>query len=72
MNVDLFKSRKWWAMVVGLVMMAIVHFVPDLAENADQLTESILIVVGLLIGGYALEDSAVAFRSGEHNPKYKK
>jgi hypothetical protein len=57
---ELFKSRRFWSGVVGIVMMVLVNFVPELANNADTLTTGILIVVGLLIGGYSVEDAMLA------------
>jgi sugar phosphate permease len=57
---ELFKSRRFWSAVVGIVMMVAVNFLPQLAQNADTLTTAILIVVGLLIGGYSAEDVMLA------------
>lgn len=59
---EIFKSKRFWSALVGLVMMVAVNLVPDLADNADTLTAAILVVVGLLIGGYSVEDAAQAWR----------
>ena len=70
MNHDLFKSRKFWTMAVGLIMMVVVNYVPELEENANQLTETVLIIIMMVVGGFALEDTAVAFKSGKRSEKY--
>lgn len=57
---ELFKSRRFWSAIVGLVMMVIVNFIPELKQNAETLTTAIMIVVGLLIGGYSVEDAISA------------
>lgn len=60
---DLFRSKRWWSAVVGLVFMAAVHFVPALEPDAQLLTTAALIVVGLLIGGYSVEDAVTAAKT---------
>ncbi len=72
MQFDLFKSRKFWVMVVGMVMMAAVNYIPELEENTTQLTDAVLIVISLVIGGYAAEDTVAAFKSGKRAAKYDK
>lgn len=57
---ELFRSRRFWSAIVGLVLMVVVNFVPELAQNVDTLTTAIMIVIGLLIGGYSLEDAISA------------
>ncbi len=58
---ELFKSRRWWSGVVGLLFMGVVHFVPALVPDAELLTKSALVIVSLLIGGFSATDSAEAF-----------
>jgi uncharacterized membrane protein YdcZ (DUF606 family) len=60
MKMELFRSRRFWSAIVGLVLMVVVNFVPELAQNVDTLTTAIMIVIGLLIGGYSLEDAISA------------
>ena len=55
----IYKSRRFWTAVVGVAMMVAVNLVPALAQSADVLTTAILVVIGLLIGGYTA-DSVVA------------
>lgn len=62
---NVLKSRRFWTGIVGIVMMAAVQFVPSLAEHADVLTNAILILIGLLIGGYSLEDAVLAYTKPE-------
>lgn len=66
MNVQIpaiFRSKRFWSAVLGLVMMVLIHFEPRLADNAEQLTASVLIIIGLLVGGYAVEDAIEASAS---------
>jgi len=61
MNIpELLKSKRFWSAVIGLVMMVLVNVIPDLADNDGQLTNAILIIVGLLVGGYSIEDAIEA------------
>lgn len=62
---NVLKSRRFWTGIIGVLMMALVQFVPGLTEHADVLTNAILILIGLLIGGYSLEDTAMAWKNPE-------
>lgn len=57
---DIFKSKRFWSAVLGVLFMAAVHFIPALAADQDTLTKSALILIGLLIGGYSVEDAIEA------------
>ena len=59
------KSRRFWTGIVGVVMMAAVQFIPGLAEHVDLLTNAILVLIALLIGGYSLEDAVLAYTKPE-------
>ena len=67
---ELFKSRKFWTAIIGLLADVIVAFVPDLEPVRIELITSITVIVGLVIGGYGIEDAAIAFKTGVRNPKY--
>jgi uncharacterized membrane protein YqjE len=56
----LLKSKRFWSAVLGLVMMVLINFDPRLTDNAEQLTASVLIIISLLVGGYAVEDAIEA------------
>lgn len=64
-NIDLFKSRKFWSALLSLIFMVVVAFVPDLESHAAQLIDAALIVVSLVIGGFAIQDGAQAFVTGK-------
>lgn len=59
---ELLKSRRFWSAVIGLAMLVIVNLVPELAARQEELSAAIVIIVGMLIGGYSLEDTATALR----------
>lgn len=59
---SIFKSKRFWSAIIGLVFMIAVEFVPEVGTNADELQGSIMIVIGILIGGYSVQDAAAAFR----------
>lgn len=61
----IFSSKRFWSALIGLAMMIIVAFVPALQEHADLLIQAIIVVVGVLIGGYSLEDAARAMNAKE-------
>ena len=51
----LFKSRKFWAAVVGLVFVVLTAYVPDFPIGEDQILELVLVIVSYILGT-ALED----------------
>jgi hypothetical protein len=51
----LLRSRKFWAALVGLVMVVVVQFVPDFPFEESQVQEFVWIIVAY-ITGTALED----------------
>ena len=61
-EIGLFKSKRFWSAVVGLVLMIAINFIPDLEVNADMLQDTILVIIGLLIGGYTVVDTMQAFK----------
>lgn len=55
---EIFRSRRFWSALVGLVFMVLVAFVPDLQSESETLITAAMVVIGLLIGGYTAEDVA--------------
>ena len=51
----LIASRKFWAAVVGLVMVFITHYIPDFPIAEDQILALVLVIVSYILGT-ALED----------------
>lgn len=62
---DIFRSKRFWVMALGLLFSILVAYVPQLEAHADILIDSALVIVGLLIGGYSLQDAAAAYSSGK-------
>lgn len=52
----IFRSKRFWSAITALIMMVVVALVPTLEAYADTLQPAIVILFGLLIGGYAAED----------------
>jgi hypothetical protein len=69
-NHDIFKSRRFWSAVMAVVVMLVYNYLPDLEVDPDMLTQGLLAVVGVLLGGYALEDVVIAAKSGSRASKY--
>ena len=67
---DLFKSRKFWVAVIGLMFDVIVAYIPELEPVRAELILSCTVMVGLVIDGYAREDRAIAAQTGKRNTKY--
>jgi uncharacterized membrane protein len=59
-EIGLFKSKRFWSAVLGLVLMIAINFVPDLEANADMLQDTVLVIIGILIGGYTVVDAVKA------------
>ena len=53
---DIFKSRKFWASVAGLLLVIIQEIIPDFPLTADQVTNVIYVLVAYIIGT-GLEDA---------------
>jgi hypothetical protein len=51
----LLQSRKFWAALVGLVMVFVGHYVPDFPIPEDQILGLVLVIVSYILGT-ALED----------------
>jgi len=55
---DIFKSKRFWSALVGLLFMVFTAFVPEMEAQVDVIVPAVLIIVGMLIGGYSAEDVA--------------
>jgi hypothetical protein len=53
----LLKSRKFWAALIGLVLIILKGYRPDFPLTEDQLTGIVVVLVGYILGT-AVEDSA--------------
>lgn len=54
------RSRRFWTSVVGLLFLVLVQAVPVLAPHVETLSNAILLVIALLVGGFTLEDAILA------------
>jgi hypothetical protein len=53
----LLKSKRFWSAVIGLIAIVVTSFVPELQPHIDIIVPGILGIVGVLIGGYSVEDA---------------
>ena len=51
----LLASRKFWAALVGLVMVFVSHYVPDFPISEEQVLQLVYVIVAYILGT-ALED----------------
>jgi len=61
MQIEIFKSKRFWTALLGIISMVLVAFVPELEPHMETLVPGILGVIGLLIGGYTAQDIVVAY-----------
>jgi len=61
---DVFKSKRFYTMVVGLISLVLSSIVPELSEHLDVIAPSIVAIVGILIGGYSAQDTAISYKTG--------
>ena len=47
---ELLRSRKFWAAVVGLAFVLIDAFVPSFPLTADQITDIVMILAAYILG----------------------
>jgi hypothetical protein len=59
---ELLKSKRFWSAVVGLVAIIITAYVPELRAQIDVIVPGILGIIGILIGGYSVEQAAQSAR----------
>ena len=59
---SLFKSKRFYVAVLDLAFMVLVAFVPRLPEQADILIPAALALIGLVIGGYTVQDAVSAYK----------
>ena len=52
---DLLKSRRFQTALIGLVMIVLTNIFPNLEAQAEELTAAILLIVGLIVGGYTAD-----------------
>lgn len=63
---DLFREREFWTAIIGIAIAILVEFVPDLSpSDIAAIREFALVVIGLLVGGWAVETAAAANRTGQ-------
>jgi hypothetical protein len=55
----LFGSRKFWAAAVGLAVVVLEAFYPDLPLDAGQITGLVYVLAAYILG-VAIEDGALA------------
>lgn len=62
MNIpELFKSKRFWSAVIGLVVLIASSLNTQLADHLNVIAPTVIAIVGILIGGYSAEDVATAF-----------
>ncbi len=47
----LFRSRRFWSAIIGIVLLVVTEFDPELGSAFGGIQDHILLIVGLLIGG---------------------
>ena len=55
----LLTSRKFWAALIGLVLIVVKAYRPDFPLQNDQLTAIVVVLVGYIMGT-AIQDSQIA------------
>lgn len=66
MNVPaLLKSRRFWVSLLGMIVIVISAFEPHLAARFEEITTSVLVIVGFLVGGYSVEDAVQTHADGK-------
>lgn len=62
---DIFRSKRFWTAIVGIISMGLVALEPRLYESAPMIEASILAITSLLITSFTGQDWLVAKAQGE-------
>ncbi len=57
----LLRSRKFWAALIGLLIVILKALAPDLAINEDQLNNLVTLIAAFILGT-GLDDGLAALR----------
>jgi hypothetical protein len=63
----LLQSRKFWAALIGLVVIVVRAYSPNFPLQADQITQFVYLIVAYILGT-AVEDGFAARLPGAGNP----
>lgn len=61
----IFKSRRFWVSIVGLVVLIVSSLAPELEVHLNVIAPSAVAIIGVLISGYTVEDSVQAHAAGK-------
>lgn len=64
------KSRRFWSALLGLFAIVFASLNPAMQPHLDSLVPGILAIIGILIGGYSIEDYAIAKAHGVRASQY--
>jgi hypothetical protein len=64
----LLRSRKFWASVIGLIIIIVNAFHPDLPLDSEQITEIVYVIISYILGT-AIEDGLSAHNKENKNVK---
>ncbi len=62
MNDPIYKSRRFWSAIVGIVVLVLSSIIPELEQHLNIIAPSVVTIILILVGGYAGEDIAQAWR----------
>ena len=62
--INVLRSRRFVSAIVGMLVLLVSSVVPELEEHLSVIAPTIVIIIGVLIGGYAAEDYQVAKSQG--------
>lgn len=58
----IFQSKRFWSAVVGLIVIVVSALNPELRAHLDTIAPSVVTIIGVLVGGYTLEQTAQNWR----------
>ncbi len=62
---EVLKSKRVFVAFAGFLVTLLVVLIPDLEPYSDQLIEAVVTLVGVLIGGFSVQDALVAWKTGQ-------
>lgn len=57
------NSKRFWSALVGLLVIVLSAYLPELRAHLDVIAPAVVGIIGVLVGGYTVEQTAQAWQT---------